>query len=110
MSRSRPLLALLLAAALALTAACGSSEEDVTREQFQQDFQDRANAGLDEDAKPNVTDEVAACFTDGVYDSFDQSEINDIYRALKTEDLTQATQDKLFDINQGCFEKAAEAG
>lgn len=110
MLRSRSLTALLLAALLALVAACGGADTNVSRETFRDDFQERANAGLGEDDAQIVTDEVADCFTDGVFEAFDQDEINDIYRTLDEEDLAGDQRDELFEINQRCFTAADAEG
>jgi len=108
-SHCRRLSPLLLVGALALAAACSSTETDVSRERFRDDFQARANAGLGKDEPENVTDEVADCFTDAVFRDFEQPDINEIYRALDEDDLGEDRRDQLFEINQRCFTEAAAA-
>ncbi len=86
-------------ASLALAAglvACGG-DSDVSRSTFQSDLRERTT----------VPSSVAKCITEGVYDAYDQSEINEIYRAADAAELPEGSEAKLAEINKTCFRSAA---
>ncbi len=93
-----------LAAAVVLVlvlVGCGG-DEDVSAEQFQEDLLERVNPS-DDDAEQVMPESVAACFTEKIYDEFDQQEINRIYHAADEDELGNATRDTLNQFNQECF-------
>lgn len=81
-------------ALVALAAAACGGGEDVARDRFSSDLR----------ARTTVPEEVADCLTDSIYDEFDQSEVNRIYRAASEDELTDETRQALDGFNRTCFE------
>ena len=96
----RPLARLAGAAliALALVAAGCGGDEDVAKDTFAKDFRERTT----------LPKTFSTCIADAVYDEFDQSEINKIYRAGSEDELTDATREALDEINQACMAETGE--
>lgn len=92
---SRPLIVVFAVVALLTAGAC-SEDEDVTRDQFQADLEERAD--IDED--------VAACVTTAIFEDYDQAEVNRIYRAATEDELGTERRDELTAVNQECFAAA----
>ena len=91
----RPLVAVVAVVALAL-GACAEAE-DVSKTEFRADLQERTG----------VSEAVATCLTDAIYDEYDQDEVNRIYRAATEDELGNERRDELVAINDRCL---AESG
>lgn len=93
---------LVLAVGALLVTGCGGSD-DVSRSTFEDDLQKRTTIPVP----------VAECITDAVFEEFEQSDVNDIYRAPSDAELRDELGDERFadlnDINQTCFTAEAEA-
>ena len=100
--------AVVAAAALVLLLAGCGGDEDISAEQFSTDLQERTGT-IPETEEQVVPPEVADCFTEKVYDEFDQQEINRIYHAADEDELGNTTRDKLNEFNQACFTAYTEA-
>jgi hypothetical protein len=93
---------LALAVGALLATGCGGAD-DVSRDTFRSDLQERTT----------IPEPVAECITDAVYDEFEQADVNDIYRAPNDAELRDAIGEDAFaslnDINQTCFTEQADA-
>lgn len=92
-SRSTVRRGVILASLVALTAACGGGQ-DVARDRFSSDLR----------ARTTIPQDVADCLTDAIYEEFDQTEINQIYRAATEDELEDSTRETLDGFNRTCFE------
>jgi hypothetical protein len=99
----RPLVVAAVVVALAL-GAC-AKDEDVTKADFKADLIERTK---DSDDEPVLSDDVATCLTDAIFDEYDQAEINRIYRAATEDELGNERRDELVAINERCFADAGE--
>lgn len=97
LSSSRSLVAAFAVVVALAVGACGQ-DEDVTQEQFQADLEERTG----------VSEDIAACLTQEIFDRYDQAEVNRIYRAATEDELGNERRDELAAINQGCG--VAESG
>lgn len=98
---TRPSLAAAALAAVALlaSAACGG-DDDVSRDTFRDDLQERTT----------IPEDVAGCITDGVFEAFGQEDVNEIYRAEDEDDLGEDRVATLNDINQRCWAEDGSGG
>ena len=87
----RPLAAVAVVVVALALGAC-SQDEDVSKEQFLEDFQERTEQ----------SEEVSSCITDAIFDDYDQPEINRIYRAATEDELGNERRDELVAINDRC--------
>lgn len=94
---SRPSLvaAALAAAALLASAACGG-DDDISRDTFRSDLEERTT----------IPEAVAECITDAVFEEYGQEDVNEIYRADDEEDLGEGRLATLNEINQRCWGEA----
>ncbi len=99
----RPLAA-VVAVVVALAMGACTQDEDVTQERFESDLIERTR---DADDDPTITEDEAACITEAVFDSYDQSEINRIYRAATEDELGNERRDELVAINDRCLAQDA---
>jgi len=93
-----------LAVVVALAAGACASDDDVSQETFQADLLERSKDG---DGEPTLTEAQAACLTDGIYEAYDQAEVNRIYRAATEDELGSERRDELDEINKGCLEETS---
>lgn len=98
-----------MAGALVLVLVGCGGDEDITASTFQEDLLARVNP-TDEDADEVMPEAVAECFTDKVFDEFDQAEINRIYHAADEDELGNETRDTLQAFNQQCYVEEGDAG
>lgn len=91
----------LAVAAVLVGAGCGG-EDDVSRDTFRDDLEERTQ----------IPAEVADCITDGVFDEFDAGQINDIHVAPSDaelrDDLGEDDFATLNGINEQCWTEAPE--
>jgi len=92
-----------LAVVVALAAGACAPDDDVSKDTFQTDLLERSKNG---DGDPTLTEDQAACLTDGIFEAYDQAEVNRIYRAATEDELGNERRDELDVINRGCLGEA----
>jgi hypothetical protein len=88
---------------VALAAGACAPDDDVSKDTFRADLLERSK---DDDGKRTLTEDQAACLTDGIFEDYDQAEINRIYRAATEDELGSERRDELDKINKGCLPEA----
>jgi len=88
--------AVVLAAAL-FVAGCSTNAEDLTDEELRSELID---AFTDNDA---LTDDVAACVVDGLFEGADRDQLNRMANAGENDELPEADTELLFSVMFDCF-------
>lgn len=90
-------LSLVLAAGTLGAAACGS-DDDISRDRFFEDFSEESP----------LEEAVDECIVDRLFESLDQSQINDFYSEDPSEDLSDDGQAALEEATRTCTAEAGE--